>query len=398
MRLIVAIALLTAASVVAIARSTDKDADVHGSLDETVDSILVTKQPPENAAAALDILATFSNQTTDSCELTIDEVKGKLLVIDESALECFSPGSLGPYAEEGIPIIGLNVEYADLVALTGFDMLLEKRGLPYDSLPPRAAKHDAGYFSYVWISPFDTDTAVSHGDSGRGELASSGLTSIKFEQLGLAAKGLIRNQRAGGRIEPIDSLATPAPGLVETAIASYRESSCCTFQIDLSAEEGIQDRVQVGAPESRIVELVLSGPSADLAALQFRLVYDDTALRPAPGAGGADGNPDLNEAGLGTGWNCSLPAGSGAPDIDSATGPGHGVALLVCYKTDAYVAPPDPVTIATFTFNVIAPGTHTIEISEAAIAGPAAAPVGSCNPVLDIEMTCIGGEIVASWD
>lgn len=210
---------------------------------------------------------------------------------------------------------------------------------------------------------------------------------------------LLTNERYD--LKKLGTVHSIAPGEYADLDPLLAESSgpwCCSLVLDVRDEEGAHPSRAIVRPTTIVANLVLSGVSQQVGSVEFRLVYDDSALRPAPGAGGADGNPDLDEAGLGTGWSCSLPAGSGTPDIDSATGPGHGVALLVCHKTDPYVTPSDPVTIATFTFDVIAPGTHTVEIREAAIAGPAAAPVGSCNPVLDIEMTCIGGEIVASWD
>lgn len=162
--------------------------------------------------------------------------------------------------------------------------------------------------------------------------------------------------------------------------------------------DGAQTQIRLGAPAELEVHVVLEGVAAQIASFQFKLIYDDSALRPLPGSGGADGNPAVHEPGVGVGWNCSLPVGSGTPDIDSEVGPGHGVALLVCFRTADFPLVEGTVAVATFRFEVEMPGTHTISFGEVHFAEPLGGEIGSCEPDILIPMQCTSATIDATWE
>ncbi len=102
------------------------------------------------------------------------------------------------------------------------------------------------------------------------------------------------------------------------------------------------------------VAICLTDVSSPPAALQFELLYDDTLneclpVECSPSDGHCrDSSPDLNAGAtvfsspsLGTGWECEL----GTPpscDDDPATGPGHGMALLMCFSTHEPTLPAGP--------------------------------------------------------
>jgi hypothetical protein len=137
--------------------------------------------------------------------------------------------------------------------------------------------------------------------------------------------------------------------------------------------------------------------AAPVAAFDFELVYDDT-LNKAPeidcvGPKCLDDNPDANAGAtlgsglpttpnLGGGWDCS--AGGAAPpmgDADPETGPGHGVARLICYTTDTPTSPENSSywPLAAVTFNVLASGTDTLTLRNVDISDMNGTALGRCN-------------------
>jgi hypothetical protein len=169
---------------------------------------------------------------------------------------------------------------------------------------------------------------------------------------------------------------------------------CCSLHLDMDpTTPGVQSLLNVNGPQDISVDIVLGDTVRDLSALNFSLIYDDTRLTPAGvNNGGLDGNPDFGD-GLGIYWNCGL--GGSSPDIDAATGPGHGVAFLSCYTT-ATGNDIDPATvIGTLHLHVAASGTSAITIGDASFAHYDLTNIGTCDPGGGGTMTCLGGSVTA---
>ncbi len=180
------------------------------------------------------------------------------------------------------------------------------------------------------------------------------------------------------------------------AFASLPESAaCCSLLLDMDpATPGIQATRTVTGQQDISIDVVLGDTVGELGGFNFSLVYDDTRLTPVvPGAGGINGNPDFNDAALGAGWNCSMPGTSGRADIDAATGPGHGVAFLSCFVTGAPPSVSTATVVATLQLRVTATGASEIAISDANFAHYDATEIGTCNPVVNVELTCAGGSV-----
>jgi hypothetical protein len=162
------------------------------------------------------------------------------------------------------------------------------------------------------------------------------------------------------------------------------------------SQPGAQSIVSVPGPQDISIPVMFGDSAGDLEAFNFKLVYDDTRLTPITGGGGTlNGNPDFNESALGGNWTCSVPSGSATPDIDPAAGPGHRVAFISCYTTGSPVAISAQTIIATLRLHVVASGTSSVAISEAAFFHPGDDEIGSCNPVIAVEMTCVDGSVSA---
>jgi hypothetical protein len=164
-----------------------------------------------------------------------------------------------------------------------------------------------------------------------------------------------------------------------------------------ASNPGVQSSITVPGPQDIDIGIVLGDDAGELNAFNFKVVYDDTRLTPVATTGGGttNGNPDLNDAALGAGWTCSLPAGSAAPDIDQAIGPGHGVAFLSCYTNGTPATLTGAATIATLRLHVAASGTSALSLSEAVFFHPLQSEIGSCAPVITVEMPCFEGTVTA---
>lgn len=182
----------------------------------------------------------------------------------------------------------------------------------------------------------------------------------------------------------------PAPPAPDSPSAS-----CCSLQLDMDpATPGIQATRTVSGQQDISIDVVLGDTVGELGGFNFSLIYDDTRLTPVtPGATGINGNPDFNDAALGAGWNCSMPGTSGLADIDAATGAGHGVAFLSCFVTGAPPSVSTATVIATLQLRVTATGPSDIAIADANFAHYDATEIGSCNPVVNVELTCAGGSV-----
>jgi hypothetical protein len=197
----------------------------------------------------------------------------------------------------------------------------------------------------------------------------------------------------GNRVRIVSAKGEEFEYDASTDTFSTLTTPCCTLQLDLNSKTaGVQPSVVLGSPGDVSIDVVFGNTASSLASFNFKLVYDDTRMAPVDsGASELDGNPDLNDAVLGKGWSCSLPAGSGTPDIDPEKGPGRGVAFLSCYTTGATVNITGSTVVATLRMHVTASGTTSVDITEATFARPDGTELGSCNPVVVTEMTCVGG-------
>jgi hypothetical protein len=161
------------------------------------------------------------------------------------------------------------------------------------------------------------------------------------------------------------------------------------------ATPGVQASRSVNGPQNINIDIVLGDNVGSLGALDVSLVYDDTRLTPAGmGSGGLDGNPDFNDGALGVAWNCGL-GGSPSPDIDEATGPDHGVALLSCFTTAQGATVGSATAVATLRLHVAASGTSDITIGSAHFSHNDATDIGTCDAGGGGTMTCAGGSLTA---
>jgi hypothetical protein len=211
-----------------------------------------------------------------------------------------------------------------------------------------------------------------------------------------AANGQIFIFDAEANSVEADSPTATAEPMAASTITPSATPACCSLQLDMDpATPGIQPSLTVSGQQDMTVDVVLGDDVGELGAFDFKLVYDDTRLAPAAGGGGLNGNPDFNEAALGTGWTCG-PSPSGEPDIDPATGPGHGVAFISCYVTGQPPAISAPAAVATLRLHFLAAGDASIDIAEANLAHYDATDIGSCNPVNNVEMACAGGSVTGN--
>jgi hypothetical protein len=204
------------------------------------------------------------------------------------------------------------------------------------------------------------------------------------------------------RDEVISRLAPPlwASATEESPAAPLATSApspaCCSLQLDMDpVTPGLQPALTVNGQQDISIDIVLGDDVGEFGAFDFNLVYDDTRLAPIGGGSGLNGNPDFNDAALGTGWNCGAGL-SGQPDIDPETGPGHGVAFISCYVTGQAPTLGVPTAVATLHLRFLAAGDAAIDIADAHFAHYDATDIGSCNPVIYQAMTCAGGSVTGN--
>ncbi|MDP9237879.1 MAG: hypothetical protein M3P30_10890 [Chloroflexota bacterium] len=171
--------------------------------------------------------------------------------------------------------------------------------------------------------------------------------------------------------------------------------TCCSLQLDLDpTTPGVQSSLAIKDAQDIDIDIVLGDNVGNFSAFNFTLIYDDTLLTPAgENGGGLKGNPDFNEAALGTAWSCSS-GGSPSPDVDPAKGTGHGAALLSCYALAGGTSVTTPTVIGTLRLHAAAPVAASVELADVSFAHDDFAEIGSCNPVVTTEMTCAGGSLV----
>jgi hypothetical protein len=191
-------------------------------------------------------------------------------------------------------------------------------------------------------------------------------------------------------------MSSRADGKVNVIALQPVSGQCCSLQLDMDpATPGVQSSFSVTGPQDISVDIVLGDNAGNLSGFDLSLFYDDTRLMPvAAASGGLNGNPDFNEIALSDTWNCGQ-GGSPSPDIDSMTGPGHGVALLSCFTTAQGATISTPTMIATLQLHVAASGTSTVTIGHAHFVRNDLTDIGACYADVSSTMTCVGGSVTA---
>jgi hypothetical protein len=148
-----------------------------------------------------------------------------------------------------------------------------------------------------------------------------------------------------------------------------------------------------------------------LAAFNYRLAYDDriVAAPEVPDAGaGLDDNPDANAGAttftspaytdtLGSNWNCHAGVGAfprGDEDQTSMNGTGTAFSGGCGSALGPNTLVEGPLGVVSF--DAISPGTTLLTLFSASVTDNDLSEVGTCNPVIDVPMTCVGAEIVVS--
>ena len=168
----------------------------------------------------------------------------------------------------------------------------------------------------------------------------------------------------------------------------------------------IDSELTTSVGESFQVAVCVDGLPSGMIFFQFDVMYDDTLLlapEVADEGFALDDNPDAN-AGATT-WGVSLgeegqvdctsgqiafPMGDRVPD------PGEGAAFISCVNLLGPWPLGDEVdngVLAVITFKALKKGTDTLRLEGAELADAKAAQMGSCNPSLNIPMSCNGATI-----
>jgi len=156
------------------------------------------------------------------------------------------------------------------------------------------------------------------------------------------------------------------------------------------------------------VAVCVSNLAEPPAAIEWRVLYDDTIIdapEVADAGTGLDDNPDANvgattfgATNLGTGWDCS---GSGlnypTGDQNPATGPGNGRAFSGgCSSVAGPYALGTSGVLAEITFDILAGGTSTLVLNQVVITGESGLEAASCAPAISVTATCNNGSIDVS--
>jgi hypothetical protein len=157
----------------------------------------------------------------------------------------------------------------------------------------------------------------------------------------------------------------------------------------------------VSHPTSFDVAVCVEDPPTALGVFAFEVVYDDTVIvapEVADVSPALDDNPDANQAALGSGWDCSgfglsYPKG----DVDVATGAGHGRARIGCLSLAGPWTFTSTGYIARVNFNTQGPlASTTLALENVVLGDPPGNELGSCNPVVGVEMPCVDGSVTVA--
>ena len=204
-------------------------------------------------------------------------------------------------------------------------------------------------------------------------------------------------------------------------IIDYDGNTTNDFHVEIDADStngtgpcNPVDVVANVAPGTHQVAICVGSPADKVSAFSAVLDYN-AALNSCPdeecavsgGTNCVDDNPDANVGAtlgsgvpttpnLGTGWDCSgfgftEPACNVDIDGDTVL---DGAAKIDCLSSvGPYTSPIGDLSfpLAVVTFDVIAEGIDTMDLSVVVLGGVAAAgEIGSCNPLIAIEMPCYG--------
>jgi hypothetical protein len=211
----------------------------------------------------------------------------------------------------------------------------------------------------------------------------------------------------GGVMSPPCGTPEPRPTAILALDTDITNGAGPCTQIDDEAAISAGDSLQVG------VCLINPGAIEPIAAFNYRIAYDDrivVAPEMADAGTGLDDNPDANAGSttftsathpvaLGGGWDCS--AGVGAypkGDTDGVPQDGDGTVF-----SGGCGSAPGPNTLirgplGVITFNALASGSTPLKLFRAAVTNDSLSELGSCDPVLDVPMLCLGATIVVTGD
>jgi len=144
------------------------------------------------------------------------------------------------------------------------------------------------------------------------------------------------------------------------------------------------------------------------AAMEWRVLYDDTvvqAIEVANAGTALDDNPDANVGAttfgatdLGLGWDCS---GSGlnypTGDQNPATGPGNGRAFSGgCSSVAGPYNLGTAGVLAEIEFDIVGVGTSSLDFNTVVITGESGLEAASCNPPIAVVANCVAGSVLVS--
>ena len=291
-----------------------------------------------------------------------------------------------------------------------------KHVIPTPPLPtPRPSKiieHPQAFGEYVFINAWygqigDASVAVRAGERrGGGAVVMVERLSAYGEPLAAsildvpAASTSVRlaSVSAEGELALIDDEGNRFDVSLSVSDASQTQgiaavAACCAVALDTrTGEAGVQTTASAAVGSTLEVDVLASDDWGAFNSLQFEVVYDDTVLEPLPGAGGVDGNPDFDQVSLGAEWNCSLPVTSGTPDVEPLSGPGQGVAFLVCFTTSSAVDVSAGDRIARLSFR-LAGGSSDLSFRNVILGRPDGTELGSCNPTSSVSLACAGAAL-----
>ena len=199
----------------------------------------------------------------------------------------------------------------------------------------------------------------------------------------------------------VDPTLTPVPaGTDPTEVAETPEFRLA-IDLDLTTP-GIQGTRDINVGDTILAGVYIENMPAPsegggIVAFNFTVKYDRTRLL-APTVGGdepTNRNPDLNQAGLGSGWSC-LPAPEG--DLDDPGGingdgdPATGEAFLSCFSTSGTRT--GTILLATIEFHAVASGTSALDFMNVAVGAGAGDEVARCQDTAPGKVVpCTGGSV-----
>jgi hypothetical protein len=198
------------------------------------------------------------------------------------------------------------------------------------------------------------------------------------------------------------------------ALSGAHAQGGASLSLDADASNGsgpcspVDENAQVAeGAEIRVAVCLTNSGEVPLAAYQFRVTYDDRIIRApevADAGEGLDDNPDANAGSttfsspdLGQGWDCSGSVGAYPEGDDDNEQNGTGV---VFSGGCASVAPGGKSftqgPLAVIRFVAQGGGETRLTPIAASVTSDDLNSVGSCEPVGDIAMDCMGATIVVS--